>query len=112
NIAFGNEPRNRTKIRQSRLVRERTGALAALLQRSVNLQTLRLELNGYCLAHVTRAHQADLLDLHFSPTRLRAGRGGQTAQGESRRGSPRYPRRNPAVGFAPRRHFDDYGSRL
>jgi hypothetical protein len=68
-IALINEPRNRANICYSRVARERARALAAALQPSVNIQALRFQLKRYRLTHVTRAHYADTLDLHFS-TRL------------------------------------------
>ena len=72
-IAFGNESRNRTDVGQSRLARERTAALAALLQRGADIQALRFDLHRYRLPHVSGAHQADILDLHFFGSIARGG---------------------------------------
>src|SRR5207302_11092639 len=65
-IAFGNESRNCTEVGQSRLARERTGAFAAVLQRAVDFQALSFDLYRQRLPHVSGAHQADILNYHFS----------------------------------------------
>src|SRR5262245_32239905 len=71
NITLGNKPLERANIRQSGLAREHTTALAAALQRSANTQAPRFELNRYRLAHISRAHHADALDLHLRVPCLR-----------------------------------------
>jgi hypothetical protein len=64
-IAFGNESRNRTDIDQSRLARERTGALAAVLQRGINIQALRFDLYRYRLAHISGASLSRVNSIRF-----------------------------------------------
>ena len=60
--------------RESPLARERTTALAAALQRSANNQSPCFELNRHRLAHISRAHHADALDLHLRPALRRPKR--------------------------------------
>jgi hypothetical protein len=69
-----------------------------LLQRGVNIKAPRFDLHRYRLPHISGAHQADILDLHFS-SRLARGAccGPQITQGESCCGNPSHLEKSAAV---------------
>ncbi|MNC87097.1 hypothetical protein D3C83_27970 [compost metagenome] len=63
-LAFGDKPRHRANVGETRLARQGVAALASLVERRAHRETPRFDLHRYGLPHVTGGHQADFFDPH------------------------------------------------